>query len=59
MEFTENELRFLHCLLGGCDTYLIKHAMAQNKDYTEVEKEKLEESLMKLYIKINNSLNAK
>lgn len=57
MEFSKEELIFLHCLLGGCDDYLIKHAMKINEEYTDEEKTALEKYSIKVFGKIDRFLN--
>ena len=55
---SEEELKFLHCFIGGCDDYLIKHAMSINEDYTSEEKERLEKLCMNLYEKIDREIKS-
>lgn len=56
MEFSKEELEFLHCFIGGCDYYLLQHIMSLNKDYEKDKKEELAENISKIYSKIDRFL---
>lgn len=58
MDFSKEELKFLHCFIGGCDEYLIKHAMSLNEDYTDKEKEEFVNISIKVYNKIQREIDS-